>query len=483
MSLLYETLSLGYPCCRVDTTELEQLVTDYWCQVNTCVMTNITTGWTYEIYGKDSECAYNAVNNYHYLLDLLIYIRWYWTVNPTLTLEEIITEFDIDCIKKTFMCCGCNITNALAVFGLARNITAPTCPNPEPYITNRYDDDDCICSGTAFVYVPVISMSGVYVTWDRAVVSGISNPAASGVGSINETLINTTTSPVTVTYIITMVKDEVTTTEEIEVIICPAITVDAGRDQTICLGEEVTLTATGGGTGATYTWDHGVENGVSFTPTETLTYTVTSINDNGCTDTDQVTITIADPPTVDPMDDIIVCPGNEVNVPAFTGNPQGVTFTWTNNNTDIGLAASGSGDITPYEAPANTTGEYIVGTITVTPHYGDCDGEPITFTISINYTPDLTSSLDPIPMTCGGTMNYTPTSSDPLAYFVWTREEVACCTNPAGSGFNLINETLYCAPRENCNLEYKIIVCHSDPDGKNLCCSEEYTLPVTLWQV
>ncbi|MDA9666532.1 hypothetical protein N9T48_00545, partial [bacterium] len=66
-------------------------------------------------------------------------------------------------------------------------------------------------------------------------------------------------------------------------------TVDAGTDQTVCGGDNVTLSGSGA---STYTWDNGVTDGVAFTASTTTTYTVTGTDANGCINTDQVTVTI-----------------------------------------------------------------------------------------------------------------------------------------------------------------------------------------------
>ena len=67
------------------------------------------------------------------------------------------------------------------------------------------------------------------------------------------------------------------------------LTINAGEDLVVCAGESVTLTASGA---VTYSWDNGVTNGVSFIPTSTATYTVTGTNANGCSATDDVTVTV-----------------------------------------------------------------------------------------------------------------------------------------------------------------------------------------------
>jgi hypothetical protein len=66
--------------------------------------------------------------------------------------------------------------------------------------------------------------------------------------------------------------------------------VNAGIDQTVCTGTAVTLSGSGA---VSYFWDNGVTDGTSFIASlgGSTTYTVIGIDDNGCTNSDQVTIT------------------------------------------------------------------------------------------------------------------------------------------------------------------------------------------------
>ena len=117
---------------------------------------------------------------------------------------------------------------------------------------------------------------------------------------------------------------------QITVLSASVPTIDAGADETICEGDEVTLTADNPD-GATISWDNSVSDGVAFTPSTTETYTVTG-NLNGCVSTDQVTITVNDSPTVSAGDPQVVCEGEEVTLTAV--NPDGVTISWDNDVTD-----------------------------------------------------------------------------------------------------------------------------------------------------
>jgi gliding motility-associated-like protein len=79
------------------------------------------------------------------------------------------------------------------------------------------------------------------------------------------------------------------------IIVNPLPVVGAGADFTICEGDPTVLTGSGA---ATYVWDNGVTNGVTFNPTTTTTYTVTGTDVNGCVSSDEITITIEPLPIV-----------------------------------------------------------------------------------------------------------------------------------------------------------------------------------------
>jgi hypothetical protein len=87
--------------------------------------------------------------------------------------------------------------------------------------------------------------------------------------------------------------------------------VDAGTDKINCFGEQITLSGAGA---ITYTWTGGITDNVGFTPAVgTITYTVTGTDLNGCTDTDQVDVTVNALPIVDAGANQTVCEGNYLN--------------------------------------------------------------------------------------------------------------------------------------------------------------------------
>lgn len=165
-------------------------------------------------------------------------------------------------------------------------------------------------------------------------------------------------------------------------------------DETICAGDNINITATGANT---YTWSPGtglnttVGATVNASPAATTIYTVTGTDANGCISDDQVTVTVNPLPVVDPVADQTLCAGDATTAVNFTSATAGSTFDWANNNTSIGLAANGTGNIASFNTMnAGTTQQ--TATITVSATANGCPGPAITFDIIVNPIP----TVDPI---------------------------------------------------------------------------------------
>ena len=110
-----------------------------------------------------------------------------------------------------------------------------------------------------------------------------------------------------------------------------------------------------------------------------------------CVFSDVIAITASSSPTVAVPSNIVVCDANSIAALSFTSTPAGATFTWTNSNPSIGLAANGTSN-TPTFIGTNSGTTAITSIITVTPSFGSCIGTPNTFTVTINPNPILTTT-------------------------------------------------------------------------------------------
>jgi hypothetical protein len=80
-------------------------------------------------------------------------------------------------------------------------------------------------------------------------------------------------------------------TDQISLIVNNLPFVNAGTDQVVCAGQNVILNAQGA---LSYSWSNSVINNTAFTPNLTNTYNVVGTDGNGCTNTDQVLVTVQD---------------------------------------------------------------------------------------------------------------------------------------------------------------------------------------------
>lgn len=138
-----------------------------------------------------------------------------------------------------------------------------------------------------------------------------------------------------------------------------------------------------------------------------------------CSDEEPFTILINEIPSMNPLTSISGCPFSTINPSDFNSTPAGATFTWTNDNIAIGIPSFGNGQITTYNAPANTSNATITGTIAVIPTLNGCTGSSSSFTISILPTPSINAinNLSQCPGTLMDPSDFTSMPSG--ASFTW----------------------------------------------------------------
>jgi gliding motility-associated-like protein len=170
--------------------------------------------------------------------------------------------------------------------------------------------DHAICAGEQ---VTLAGAGAVDYTWDNGITDGLAFTPA--VGTIDYTVTGTDANGCEDSDIV-------------QVIVHALPVVDAGLDQIVCDGEQVTLNGSGA---LNYSWDNGVSNGIAFTPAVgTLIYTVTGTDINGCEDTDQVSVTVNPLPAVNAGIDQIECDGETVTLSASGA----LDYSWNNGVVD-----------------------------------------------------------------------------------------------------------------------------------------------------
>lgn len=204
-------------------------------------------------------------------------------------------------------------------------------------------------------------------------------------------------------------------TSNVTLIVNPLPVINAGVNQTVCDGVQVTLNATGA---PAIVWSPLVTNGVPFTQAVgTVTYTAEGTDANGCVNTDAVDVTVLPLPVMNAVPDQVLCNNSATNAVVFSSTPAG-TYSWINDNTSIGLAANGNSTIASFNA-TNGGAAPSVATITVTPTANGCVGTPDQFTITVNQSP--TASIAGTASVClnGTSPTVTFTGSNSIAPYTF----------------------------------------------------------------
>ncbi|MBK8566533.1 MAG: esterase-like activity of phytase family protein [Saprospiraceae bacterium] len=131
--------------------------------------------------------------------------------------------------------------------------------------------------------------------------------------------------------------------DAVEVVVNPTPTVSLGDNQTICEGENATLTAGAGF--SSYAWSTGA-TGQSIQVTQTGTYSVVVSNSFGCTNLDAATVFVNPAPDVDLGPDTVVYEPKSYLLDAGSGFNQ--TYLWSNGATSqtITVTADGTYSVT-----------------------------------------------------------------------------------------------------------------------------------------
>ena len=186
----------------------------------------------------------------------------------------------------------------------------------------------------------------------------------------------------------------------------PTITATSG---TICIGQQTTLTASGG---STYVWSpagsltpSATANPVTANPTATQAYVVTGTDANGCVNTYTTSVMVNPLPTITATSGTI-CLGQQIATLTASG---GTSYVWSAGATAISVTSATA-------APSATQNYVVTGT--------DGNGCVNTYTtsVTVNSLPTITASSTTVcsgfPGTItasGGTGTYTWTTTTPVS--------------------------------------------------------------------
>ncbi|HWZ15670.1 MAG TPA: PKD-like domain-containing protein, partial [Mucilaginibacter sp.] len=368
--------------------------------------------------------------------------------------------------------------------------------NPTPIVNSLASAT--LCNNTAQNYNILSNVAGTTFTWSRATVANISNLAVSGqtTSTITEALVNTTNTPVAVTYVITPTANGCTGPAfNYTVTVNPTPAVNSLASATLCNGAAQNYTIGSNVAGTTFTWSRaavaGINggaplNGTTSSITETLTnstnapvtvtYAITPTA-NGCAGpVFNYRVTVNPTPTVSSLANGSMCSGNAQNYNILS-NVTGTTFIWSRaavpGINESGLNGQTTSSIT--EVLTNNTTAPITVTYVINPTANGCTGPTFNYKVTVNPTPSVTSVASA--SICNNTaQNYIIASNVAGATFTWSRNGVANINNAPVSGQT--GSTITEALVNNSNLP--VVVTYVITPTANGCSGQPFNYKVTV---
>lgn len=151
----------------------------------------------------------------------------------------------------------------LSANGCSNNQSVVVTVFPKPNMTSP-SIAPAICSGTAFSYSPTSSVNGTTFNWSRQAITGISNAAAQGSFNPNETLNNTTTNSIDVTYNYTLTANGCSNNQAVTVTVLPKPALTSSLTAAaICSGGTASYTPTSSLSNTSFNWSRPLVTGIS----------------------------------------------------------------------------------------------------------------------------------------------------------------------------------------------------------------------------
>ena len=250
-----------------------------------------------------------------------------------------------------------NTTDTNLVVTYVYTLTANTCTNvqsvtdtikPTPMLSSTLTPDS-ICNNTVFIYGATSGTPGTSFAWVRDSIPGISNPSVtSTTNPVSEILINTTADPKAVSYQFTLSSQGCTNTQYVTVKVEPTPVLNNNPSvATTCDYIPFMYTPNSNTSGVSYSWtrayvpgiddfgssstgttgviNEGLNNTTYMNVNVTYHYTMMA---NGCSNTEDVVLTVHPNPTLSSDSVETVCSGGILTYYPTSYTPT-TTFTWS----------------------------------------------------------------------------------------------------------------------------------------------------------
>ncbi len=240
-------------------------------------------------------------------------------------------------------------TTAANSFGCTNKTTVLLSVNNKSTLTSTLNPPS-LCSGSSFSYNPTGSIAGSVITWIRAAVDSILNPAISTpqISNPDEVLNSIAKRPISVVYNFNVDNNGCSTNSNVTVVINPPIFISPiTGSATVCVGNATTLScSTAGGTwnssapGIATVSTSGLLNALAE-GTTIISYSLTS--GEGCIYSSTDTISVNAVPVVGPISGILVACINGNGNQLSNSSPGGV---WSSSDITKATINSSTGLLT-----------------------------------------------------------------------------------------------------------------------------------------
>ncbi len=317
--------------------------------------------------------------------------------NPTLNISTGVINSGSYTVIETQA--GCTSATSVGVNVTINSIASPpVASNPTP-----------ICVGGT---IPTLVATGTNLQWysDAALTSlvGTGSPFTPSSTEVDNTIAGTYTLYVTQTIGCESVATNV------DVLVNPAVSVNAGADTNLCAGQSITLggspTANGGSGTYTYSWTSippgftSSQSNPLVTPAlGTITYVLQVTDAFGCLGTGQVDITVNEVPTFSITNNTgggtgQICSGSSINI-ALTSPTAGATITL--QNVSYGVVTGG----------AHAAGGSFVSGNTITESGGLINGSNVPVTVNYVFSVSTPDCNNPVTQQASVIVNPAPVMS------------------------------------------------------------------------
>jgi len=342
--------------------------------------------------------------------------------------------------------------------------------NPTPSVTSS--NSTTVCSGTAMNFPLTASVNGTF-TWiatDNTNTTGESLTTQS-TSTINNTIINTSTIPQTVTYSViptSTIGSCVGAAQSLSVLVNPTPVMISQNTATVCSGTALNVALVANIAG-TFTWiaaDNANTTGESTTSQststvtdiitntsnvpQTVTYTIIpTATVGGCAGASQtLTVTVNPTPSMTSSASATICSGSALSIP-LTSN-MASSFTWiaanNPNTTGESTALQSTSTINNTITNNSTVPETVTYTVTPIATAGGCSGAGQTVTVIVNPKPVMSSTNAAI--ICSGSVVSIPLTSAVPSTYTWvaannpnTTGETTTLQNSSTLTDSIINNT------------------------------------------